>query len=46
MNQKSEPSVGQIDELVAALELIAGEHGRANPTLPMLQVEAMKQVLA
>ena len=42
MNQKSEPSVAQTDELVAALELIADEHGSANQTLPMLQMEAMK----
>ena len=39
-------SVAQIDELVAALELIADEHGRANKTLQMLQLEAKKQVVA
>ncbi|MGI8896136.1 MAG: hypothetical protein ACR2HE_10890, partial [Casimicrobiaceae bacterium] len=32
-------------ELVAALDLIA-EHGRANKTLQMLQLEAKKQVVA
>ena len=39
-------SVAQIDELVAALELTADEHGRANKTLQMLQLEAKKQVVA
>src|SRR5438105_3937331 len=39
-------SVAQIDELVAALHLIADEHGRANKTLQMLQLEAKKQVVA
>jgi hypothetical protein len=39
-------SVAQIDELVAALDLIADEHGRANKTLQMLQLEAKKQVVA
>ena len=35
-------SVAQIDKLVAALELIAGEHGRPNKTLQMLQLAAKK----
>ena len=39
-------SVAQIDELVAALELITDEHGRANKTLQILQLEAKKQVVA
>jgi hypothetical protein len=39
-------SVAQIAELVAALELIADEHGRTNKTLQMLQLEARKQVVA
>ena len=39
-------SVAQIDELVAALELIADEHGRTNKTLQMLQLEAKKQAVA
>jgi hypothetical protein len=39
-------SVAQIDELVAALELIADEPGRANKTLQMLQLEAKEQVVA
>jgi len=39
-------SVAQIDELVAALELIADEPGRANKTRQMLQLEAKKQVVA
>ena len=39
-------SVAQIDELVAALDLIADEQGRANKTLQMLQLEAKKQVVA
>jgi hypothetical protein len=39
-------SVAQLDELVAALELIADEPGRANKTLQMLQLEAKKQVVA
>ena len=39
-------SVAQIDELVGALELIADEHGRANKTLQMLQLEAKKQMVA
>ena len=39
-------SVAQVDELVAALEFIADEHGRANKTLQMLQLEAKKQVVA
>lgn len=38
--------VAQIDELDAALELIADEHGRANKTLQMVQLEAKKQVVA
>jgi len=38
--------IAQIDELVAALEFIADEHGRANKTLQMLQLEAKKQVVA
>jgi hypothetical protein len=36
----------QIDEVVAALDLIADEHARANKTLQMLQLEAKKQVVA
>jgi hypothetical protein len=39
-------SVAQIEELVAALDLIADEHGRANKTLQMLQWEGRKQVVA
>jgi len=39
-------SVAQIDELVAALELIADEPGRANKTRQMLQLEAKKQMVA
>jgi hypothetical protein len=39
-------SVAQIDELVAALDLIADEQGRANKTLQMLQLKAKKQVVA
>jgi hypothetical protein len=39
-------SVAQIDELVAALELIADEQGRSNKTLQMLQLEATKRVVA
>ena len=39
-------SVAQIDELVAALELIADEPGSANKTLQVLQLEAKKQVVA
>ena len=39
-------SVAQIEELVSALDLIADEHGRANKTLQMLQLEARKQVVA
>jgi len=39
-------SVAQIDALVAALELIADEHGRANQTLQMLQFGTKKQVVA
>ena len=31
---------------MAALGLIADEHGRANKTLQMLQLEAKKQVVA
>lgn len=32
--------------LGSALDLIADEHGRANKTLQMLQLEAWKQVIA
>ncbi len=39
-------SVAQIDELVAALDLIADEHRRANKTLQMLQLKTKKQVVA
>ncbi len=39
-------SVAQIEELVAALDLIADEHGRTNKTLQMLQLEAKAQVVA
>src|SRR4029434_6409965 len=39
-------SVAQIDELVAALELIADQLGRANKTLQILQLGAKKQVVA
>jgi len=39
-------SVAQIDELVAALELIGDEHGRSNKTLQMLQLEPKKQMVA
>jgi hypothetical protein len=38
--------VAQIDELVAALDLVADEHGRSNKTLQMLQLEATKRVVA
>ena len=38
-------SVAQIDELVAALDLIADENGRVNKTLQMLQLEARKQAV-
>jgi integrase len=39
-------SVAQIDELVAALELIADGHGRANKTLQMLQWKQKRPVVA
>ena len=39
-------SVAQIQELVAALEAIADENGRANKTLQMLRLEAKKSVVA
>jgi integrase len=39
-------SVAQIDELVAALDLIADENGRTNKTLQMLRLEAKNQVAA
>lgn len=39
-------SVGQIEELVNALDLIADENGRGNKTLQMLQLEAKKRVVA
>ena len=39
-------SVAQIEELVSALDVIADEHGRANKTLQMLQLEARKQGVA
>ena len=39
-------SVGQIEELVSALDLIADEQGRGNKTLQMLQLEAKKRVVA
>jgi SLT domain-containing protein len=45
-NWLSSSPAAQIDELVAALELIADEHGRANKTLQILQSEAKKQVVA
>jgi hypothetical protein len=38
--------VAQIDELVAALELVASEHGTTKKTLQRLQLEARKQVAA
>jgi hypothetical protein len=39
-------SVAQIQELVAALEAITGENGKANKTLQMLRLEAKKHLLA
>lgn len=45
-NMTAHYSVGQIDELVAALDLIADESGRGNKTLHMLQLEAKKRVVA
>ena len=39
-------SVAQIHELVAALEAIADENGRANKTLQMLRLEAKKTLVA
>ena len=39
-------SVAQIDELVAALNLIADESARPNKTLHMLQLENRKRAVA
>ena len=39
-------SVAQIHELVAALESITDENGRANKTLQMLRLEAKKHLVA
>ena len=39
-------SVAQIHELVAALESITDENGRANKTLQMLRLEAKKHHVA
>ncbi|MBK7235994.1 MAG: tyrosine-type recombinase/integrase [Sterolibacteriaceae bacterium] len=39
-------SVVQITELVDGLELFADEHGRANKTLQMLQLDRRKRVVA
>ena len=36
----------QITELVDGLELFADEHGRANKTLQMLQLDRRKRVVA
>jgi integrase len=38
-------SVAQIDELVAALDLVADENGKVNKTLQMLQLAARKQAV-
>ena len=38
-------SVAQIDELAAALDLVADENGKVNKTLQMLQLAARKQAV-
>ena len=45
-NMTSHYSVAKIHELVAALEAIADENGRANKTLQMLRLEAKKTLVA
>jgi hypothetical protein len=39
-------AIGQVDELVGALDLIADENGRRNKSLQILQLEAKTRVVA